>query len=127
MSRRVALAGFLHETNTFAPTKARMSDFVQGGGYMPMARGQAVMFYPFILMEQMSANGLPDPYGAAMDQPVLPWRGRITTSAAPGLPGSPDGTAAAEAEVATFFGTAQVRSEERRVGKECRSRWSPYH
>ena len=72
------------------------------------ARGQAVMFYPFILMEQMSANGLPDPYGAAIDQPVLPWRGRITTSAAPGLPGSPDGTAAAEAEVATFFGTAQV-------------------
>ena len=23
--------------------------------------------------------------------------------------------------------TAYVRSEERRVGKECRSRWSPYH
>src|SRR3712207_8466593 len=23
--------------------------------------------------------------------------------------------------------TAQHRSEERRVGKECRSRWSPYH
>ena len=23
--------------------------------------------------------------------------------------------------------TARVRSEERRVGKECRSRWSPYH
>ena len=22
---------------------------------------------------------------------------------------------------------AYVRSEERRVGKECRSRWSPYH
>ena len=22
---------------------------------------------------------------------------------------------------------AEVRSEERRVGKECRSRWSPYH
>ena len=21
----------------------------------------------------------------------------------------------------------EVRSEERRVGKECRSRWSPYH
>src|SRR5688572_24210734 len=25
------------------------------------------------------------------------------------------------------FGIAKVRSEERRVGKECRSRWSPYH
>ena len=23
--------------------------------------------------------------------------------------------------------TADPRSEERRVGKECRSRWSPYH
>ena len=23
--------------------------------------------------------------------------------------------------------TATIRSEERRVGKECRSRWSPYH
>ena len=23
--------------------------------------------------------------------------------------------------------TAEIRSEERRVGKECRSRWSPYH
>ena len=28
----------------------------------------------------------------------------------------------------TFYGTNVVlRSEERRVGKECRSRWSPYH
>ena len=24
-------------------------------------------------------------------------------------------------------GKSQLRSEERRVGKECRSRWSPYH
>ena len=23
--------------------------------------------------------------------------------------------------------TPEMRSEERRVGKECRSRWSPYH
>src|SRR3989454_12610872 len=26
-----------------------------------------------------------------------------------------------------FIGHLDVRSEERRVGKECRSRWSPYH
>ena len=25
------------------------------------------------------------------------------------------------------LGAAAERSEERRVGKECRSRWSPYH
>src|SRR2546422_4414660 len=33
--------------------------------------------------------------------------------------------------LATFLGIwtnlLRVRSEERRVGKECRSRWSPYH
>src|SRR3712207_7753850 len=27
----------------------------------------------------------------------------------------------------TVVGKENVRSEERRVGKECRSRWSPYH
>ena len=27
----------------------------------------------------------------------------------------------------TQFSNAPYRSEERRVGKECRSRWSPYH
>ena len=26
-----------------------------------------------------------------------------------------------------FFVVVFTRSEERRVGKECRSRWSPYH
>ena len=26
-----------------------------------------------------------------------------------------------------LFGVSVNRSEERRVGKECRSRWSPYH
>ena len=69
--------------------------------------GQAVMFYPFVLMEQMAGNGLPDPWSGAEDQPVLPWRGRITLSVAPGRDGSPDRTAAAEAEVAAFFGAVQ--------------------
>ena len=34
-----------------------------------------------------------------------------------------------EGERVTFLfrGEADERSEERRVGKECRSRWSPYH
>jgi hypothetical protein len=72
------------------------------------AAGQDVLYYPFILMEQMAGNGLPDPWSEAPDQPVLPWRGRITTSRAPGQPGSPDRTAVAEAEVAAFFGTARA-------------------
>ena len=70
--------------------------------------GQSVMFYPFILMEQLAGNGLPDPYSDAIHQPVLPWRGRITLSQAPGRPGSPDLTAQAVNEVAAFFGTAAV-------------------
>ncbi|QDI75948.1 MULTISPECIES: baseplate multidomain protein megatron [Leisingera] len=68
-------------------------------------RGLRVMFYPFILMDQAEGNELPDPWTGGASQPHLPWRGRITLSAAPGQPGSPDGTAAAEAEVAAFFGT----------------------
>ena len=30
-------------------------------------------------------------------------------------------------EIETVIKNFQQRSEERRVGKECRSRWSPYH
>ena len=69
--------------------------------------GKDVMFYPFILMDQISGNTLPDPWTGAPTQPALPWRGRITLSTAPGRPGSPDRTVAAAAEVAAFFGTAQ--------------------
>lgn len=69
--------------------------------------GQEAMFYPFILMGQLSENGRPDPWTGAPDQPHLPWRGRITTAVAPGRPGTADRTYAAEAEVASFFGEAQ--------------------
>ncbi|KUP91709.1 baseplate multidomain protein megatron [Tritonibacter horizontis] len=71
-------------------------------------QGKRVMFYPFILMEQQAGNDLVDPYTGAPGQPVLPWRGRITLSQAPGQPGSPDGTALADTEVAAFLGTASA-------------------
>ncbi|MFX0542392.1 baseplate multidomain protein megatron [Roseovarius sp. S4756] len=70
--------------------------------------GQDVMFYPFILMDQVAGNTLPNPYDGDEGQPALPWRGRITSSKAPGQPGSPDKTSAAEAEIAAFFGTARA-------------------
>ncbi|MBZ4023329.1 host specificity protein, partial [Rhodobacter sp. TJ_12] len=72
------------------------------------AAGKAVTFYPFILMDQRAGNALPDPYRGAPGQPALPWRGRITLDIAPGQPGSADGTAAAAAQVAAFFGTARA-------------------
>ena len=36
---RIAVGGFLHETNTFAPTKATYADFVHGGGWPAMTQG----------------------------------------------------------------------------------------
>ncbi|MBI1217483.1 MAG: host specificity protein [Rhodobacteraceae bacterium] len=72
------------------------------------AAGQEVMVYPFVLMDQLAGNALVDPYTGMAEQMALPWRGRITLSLAPGVAGSPDRTAAAEAEVAMFFGAAQA-------------------
>ncbi|MBU2958640.1 glycoside hydrolase/phage tail family protein [Paracoccus sp. 1_MG-2023] len=71
------------------------------------ASGRKAVFYPFILMEQLAGNGLADPYGA-QEQSVMPWRGRITTAIAAGVEGSSDNTPAAEAEVAAFFGAADI-------------------
>ena len=72
------------------------------------AGGQEVMLYPFLLMEILAGNGLPDPYGGSEQSP-LPWRGRITGAVAPGRSGSPDGSAANGAAVAAFFGTVRAR------------------
>lgn len=70
--------------------------------------GKAVMFYPFVLMEQTSGNSLPNPYDEGAGQPSFPWRGRITLSIAPGRIGSPDLSEQAENEVAAFFGASAV-------------------
>jgi hypothetical protein len=70
--------------------------------------GTDVMFYPFVLMDQISGNGLPDPWTGAASQPALPWRGRITLAQAPGTVGTTDRTSGAAAEVASFFGAAET-------------------
>ena len=51
---------------------------------------------------------------------VIP-TGSIGLNAALGVGGYPRG------RVVEIYGPELTRSEERRVGKECRSRWSPYH
>src|SRR5881394_3378473 len=40
---RIAVGAFLHETNTFAPTKATYDDFVHGGGWPSMTHGADVL------------------------------------------------------------------------------------
>src|SRR3989441_4046059 len=49
-----------------------------------------------------------------------PWSNGLTFTVA-GTPPPPAATLVAPS------GSIATRSEERRVGKECRSRWSPYH
>ena len=50
----------------------------------------------------------------------------LMESAGPGRRGLAASWAAANSEVGALLAVGS-RSEERRVGKECRSRWSPYH
>ncbi|NVO17971.1 MAG: glycoside hydrolase/phage tail family protein [Rhodoplanes sp.] len=69
------------------------------------ARGLRVTLYPFVMMDIPAGSGRPDPWTGAASQPPYPWRGRITCDPAPGRPGSPDGNAAAQAQVDAFFGT----------------------
>jgi hypothetical protein len=71
------------------------------------AQGQEVVFYPFIMMDIQTGNGLSDPWGGA-EQSVIPWRGRMTASLAPGQSGTPDKTLAMRGEVDAFFGNAQI-------------------
>lgn len=40
---RIAIGGFQHETNTFAPSKATWADFVQGGGWPAMVTGAGIL------------------------------------------------------------------------------------
>ena len=40
---KILIAGFQHETNTFAPSKAEWDDFVQGGGMPRMAHGNDIL------------------------------------------------------------------------------------
>src|SRR2546425_6833625 len=83
-----------------------------------MALGAATLALPKAHAEEPKApedpmrvpGALPRPYGE---------RSTFIKSARVGgaVPGAPHGWGA----------NAPNRSEERRVGKECRSRWSPYH
>ncbi len=70
------------------------------------ARGLSVVFYPFVMMDIPPGNDLPDPWTGAGAQPAYPWRGRIVCDPAPGRPSTADATAAAAAQIESFFGSA---------------------
>ncbi|PCJ76659.1 MAG: host specificity protein [Rhodobacteraceae bacterium] len=98
--------GQIDERSAFGGTPADAS-VIQAIKHI-QEQGKAVMFYPFILMDILDGNGLVNPWTGNVGQPAVPWRGRITTSAAPGVFGSPDQSAAAAGQVSDFFGAADV-------------------
>ncbi|MCF6327099.1 MAG: glycoside hydrolase/phage tail family protein [Devosiaceae bacterium] len=69
-------------------------------------RGIKVTLYPFVLMDIAETNSLVDPYSGSVGQSAYPWRGRITSDPAPGVVGSPDQSAAMNAQVNAFVGNA---------------------
>jgi GTA TIM-barrel-like domain/Putative phage tail protein len=69
------------------------------------ARGLNVTLYPFVMMDIAPGNTRPDPWTGGISQPTYPWRGRITCDPAPGRPGTVEGSASADAQVAALFGT----------------------
>lgn len=71
------------------------------------ARGLKVVLYPFVLMDVPAGNALPNPTGGD-SQPVYPWRGRMTASIAPGMPGTPNATEAMRSEIDGLCGATLV-------------------
>lgn len=43
MTYRIAIAGFQHETNTFAPTRATLDLFIKGEGWPPLTEGKDIV------------------------------------------------------------------------------------
>ena len=74
------------------------------------------------------ASGIDGPREAEAVVPLAGFAGRAPgPDRRPEAPGTHGPGAAADHTLRARRGTPWIRSEERRVGKECRSRWSPYH
>src|SRR2546422_10674552 len=73
------------------------------------ARPRRLLVLLFVLLLLLFAAGL---WGTVVRPAAYEVRGEVVARAAPDL---------------LLIRHQAVRSEERRVGKECRSRWSPYH
>ena len=55
--KRIAVGGFMHETNTFQPKKTTYADFAEAGDRPPLVRGAEVLTR-FDGMNQSIAGGL---------------------------------------------------------------------
>ncbi len=67
------------------------------------ARGLSVTLYPFVMMDIVQDNVLPNPWTGATSQPAYPWRGRISCDPAPGCATTVDKTAVAGSQISSFM------------------------
>ena len=76
---RIAIGGFQHETNTFAPSRATYERFVQGGGWPPVSIGEEI-FERFqnqnipisgFMKEMGSAHALIDPEALIIESAII--------------------------------------------------------
>jgi len=70
------------------------------------ARRLRVTLAPMLWLDIPASNNRVDPWTGAAPQPAYAVATRITASLAPGVPGSPDLSAAMTGEIAAFFGAA---------------------
>jgi Flp pilus assembly protein TadG len=89
-------------------------------GRLQLQADQAALFAAQTLPAASDASRLEVAKSVAYYYCTHPVGGQETLT--PSIPDCPSGTGTDSPQVVTF-----ARSEERRVGKECRSRWSPYH
>ena len=81
---------------------------------------------PFILTI-CSAVGQSDFYGQLADSSLVLTQQKVRYDSSYFQMDYPNGDVPEDRGVCTDVVIRAYRSEERRVGKECRSRWSPYH
>src|SRR3712207_9096323 len=86
-------------------------------GLKPLVRDQDIVVFGYRDAEQAASYGSQDVCDTNMHIFDLPYVRKFDTIAA----------AASQAVDILANNELLDRSEERRVGKECRSRWSPYH
>src|SRR5215475_4203345 len=116
-------------TGCFTTTVA--TPVVLPGHLEPLYDGGRIV--AFAMLMAMGAVGVPLGVGAADD--AVPGPGEKAGSPGcwmppppPPLPRPPNANSPTATRTATDMrAAATMRSEERRVGKECRSRWSPNH
>src|SRR5256885_15068935 len=90
---------------------------MQAGLYDDNPRGREIVW---IMLANRAARGLASLYVQA-NQMSLQQAGRFHAQ------WTPRGWSDPASDLVAFEQLLYLRSEERRVGKECRSRWSPYH